>query len=124
MKKKLPNTEENFNTFTNTVPNLEKEPKRQLEDELFKKNWQKTVVDTFEKNLGLPDKTTTQTKKNVLIKNKTFQLEFDKDQILLNELMNSPRYHIILWKDTWTMDGNYRIFAIYEDNLDYNPDKK
>jgi hypothetical protein len=39
--------------------------------------------------------------------------EQQKDQDMLNELMNNKKYIIAHWKDTWTNQGNFRVFIIY-----------
>ena len=124
MSQKLPESDDDFNTFSSVAPDLKRGEPRKIEEELYKKNWQKTAVDTFETRLGISVPGVKKDKKNVAIKNKTFQMEYDKDATLLNELMNSPKYRIVYWKDNWTMEGNYRIFCIYEDDLDYKPEKK
>lgn len=121
----LPDTAEDFNAFTSVAPDLKKsQPPRQLEEELFNKNWQKNVIDKYERSLGIPSLSTKKAAENVVVKNKTFKMEYTEDANLLNELMNSPKYNIIYWKDNWTVDGHYRIFCIYKDNLDFTVEKK
>jgi hypothetical protein len=125
MKSKLKDTDEGLSAFQRVASDTKLGNQRQVEEELYKKSWQSAKIDDFEKKLGIPLPSNEPAKRNVLVKTKTFIMEFDKDQALLTELLNSPKYKIIYWKDTWTVDGNYRIFAIYEDNLDFKqPEKK
>lgn len=90
---------------------------RNLAGELYKKNWQERTLDQFEKVQGIQP--STKAKANLKYKSKLFAPEFDKDAGLLNELMNHPKFSIIYWKDNWTPDGNYKVFAIYAENLDW-----
>lgn len=90
---------------------------RELSEELFNTHKPKAIIDNFEQTVGLKPKT--KKKKNVAYKNRQFNLEVDKDRDLLNTLMNSPKYRIVYFKDTWTALGLYRMFVIYEENLDY-----
>lgn len=109
------NETEEFITFTSVAPDLKRGNERQLEQELFKKNWSTSVIDEYEKRMGIPTKKANDNA-NRVVKTKTFRLEYNEDALLLNELMNSPKYNIIYWKDTWTVDGYFRVFAIYSDN--------
>lgn len=123
MSETLKNTEEDLSTFVATAPDLKRGNPRKIEDELYKKGWQEKAVDEFERRLGFgaPAKVATP---NVQRKSKTFQMEFDKDKTLFEELLNNPKYKIIMMDKTWTVKGDYRIFTIYEDNLDYKPEEK
>jgi hypothetical protein len=124
MSQKLPNTEDGFNSFVNIATDLKvKSAPRKLEEELFKKNWAEKAIDFHEKSLGIPTVSTNKVEKRVY-KHKLFKLEYDKDQALLTELMNSPKYNIIRWEANWTVDGEYRIFTIYSDNIDFKPEEE
>lgn len=89
---------------------------RNLGEELYKKNWQAQQIDAFEKNLGIRPKVA---KANLKYKSRVFSPDFEKDALLLTELMNHPKYTIMYWKDNWTVEGLYKVFAIYSENMDY-----
>lgn len=124
MSQQLPDTAENFEAFMGVVPDIKKGKPREIEEELFKKSWQKKAVDSFEAKLGIPVKKETTPSNNTILKHKLFQMEYDKDGQLFNELMNSPKYKIIMMEKTWTVDGNFRMFVVYSDDLDFKPEKK
>ena len=123
MSKKLPESDDALTAFLGVSKDLKPVGQRKIEDELFKK-WQAAAVDNFEQKLGIVKTEEAEGAKNIQSKTKMFQMEYDKDKQLFEELINSPKYKIIYWDKTWTMDGNSRIFAVYEDNLDYKPTKK
>lgn len=114
---------EDFLTFSNVSDirsNLQSED-RNLAGELYKKNWQEKTIDNFEKTLGIAPKTA---KPKLSYKTRVFSPDYEKDAALLNELMNHPKYSIIYWKDNWTVEGLYKSFVIYSENLDYKePDE-
>lgn len=115
-KKTLEDSSDNFEQFSGVAPDLKRRDERNLIDELHKKNWQAKTVDNFEKSMGItpgpPEK------QKMLMKNRIFEPGYDKDQELLNELMNSPKYRIVYQKDNWSPDGSYKIFIIYGELLE------
>jgi hypothetical protein len=115
-KKKI--EKQDFLTFSNVSDIRANIPaqERNLGDELYKKNWQSQTIDSFEKSLGVRPKIS---KANLKYKSRIFSPDYDKDATLLNELMNHPKYSILYWKDNWTVEGLYKVFAIYSENLDY-----
>lgn len=116
-KQKLEGSEENLDLFTSIAPDLKRRDERQLVDELYKKNWQQKTVDAFEARVGIaPSKGSD--KQTLNYKNRLFEPSYDKDQQLLNELMNSPKYKIIYLKDNWSPDGAYKLFIIYAEIMD------
>ena len=114
---------EDFLPFSNVgIPDKGNKKERSLPDELHKKNWQTQTIDNFEKALGIAP---TQKKQKLKYKSRVFSPDYEGDTALLNELMNHPKYAVIYWKDTWTVDGLYKVFAIYSENLDYiEPEQK
>ncbi len=115
-KKKLPNSDDNLASFKSVSPDLKRENNRSLVDELYKKNWQKTTIDNFEKSMGYGPKPASP-ESDVIFDNKLFEMEYDKDKKIFNELMNNPEYKIIFMKDSWTVDGKFRIFVIYSKKI-------
>lgn len=78
------------------------------------------MVSSLEKELGLNPSS----KKNKNIKRCAKLLSPAKDddsETLTNILNDDARYRIVMWKDTWTVHGEYRVFLIYEEVLE---DKK
>lgn len=113
-KTKLEVSEESFSQFTSIAPDLKRSSDRVLPDELNKKSWQTKVIDNFEQSIGIPSGGRTPgSPPKMNYKNRLFEPTYDKDQNLLNELMNSPKYRIVYLKDNWTPDGSYKIFVIY-----------
>ncbi len=92
-------------------------PERNLKKELFGKKDVNEVIDAYENSLGYPKKQKQDV--NLKYKNKIFTANNAEDTELLNELMNSKdRYTIVMWKDTWTVHGDYKVFIIYAENTD------
>lgn len=90
---------------------------RDLKKELFGKKDVNAEIDAYESMLGYPAKKPSEEK--VQYKNKIFTPNRDGDSELLNELMNSKdKYRILMWKDTWTAMGDYKVFVIYTENLE------
>jgi hypothetical protein len=115
---------EDFMTFSNVgIPDKGTNKKeRNLSEELHKKNWQTQTIDNFEKALGV---TPVQKKNKLKYKTRVFSPDYEKDAALMNELMNHPKYAVVYWKDTWTVEGLYKAFVIYSENLDYiEPEQK
>jgi disulfide oxidoreductase YuzD len=97
-------------------------PERDLAAELFNKRSIKDVVANIEKELGLNPQA--KKAKNVKRHNVIVSPSRDQDAELLDKILNNDDiYRIIMWKDTWTVHGDYRIFLIYEEQLDKKKDE-
>ncbi|RTL07619.1 hypothetical protein EKK58_00160 [Candidatus Dependentiae bacterium] len=94
-------------------------PERDLESELFNKRSIRDLVTNMERELGLtPGKKGKKVKRHSRI----IAPGRDEDAEVLNGILNDDsKYRILMWKDTWTVHGDYRIFLIYEEQLE---DKK
>ena len=89
---------------------------RDLVDELFSMKNPNQIIDEYEKKMGYPQK---QEKIKVKFKNRVFTPTHADDQELLNELINDEdKYKIVMWKETWTVHGDYKIFIIYSERVD------
>lgn len=94
-------------------------PERDLEAELFNKRSVRDLVTNVERELGLnPGKKNKNVKRHVRI---VAPGRDDDAEVLGNILNDDAKYRILMWKDTWTVHGDYRIFLIYEEQLE---DKK
>lgn len=92
---------------------------RDLESELFNRKTIKEMVTNFEKELGInPGKKTKNSKKHAEVLSPSKDSDSEK---LSNILNDDAKYRIVMWKDTWTAHGDYRVFLIYEETLE---DKK
>jgi hypothetical protein len=87
--------------------------KRNIRNEVNNKSFDpEAVIDAFEMSKGIKKKKPADMTEYVF-KNIILDPEQQRDQDMLNELMNNKKYMITLWKDTWTNQGNYRVFIIY-----------
>jgi hypothetical protein len=94
--------------------------KRNVRNEVNNKGFDpEAVIDAFEIAKGIKKRSSLDSSEFVY-KNIILDPEQQRDQDMLNELMNNKKYMITMWKDTWTTAGNYRVFIIYgskkEDN--------
>lgn len=71
------------------------------------------VIDAFEQAKGIKKKKNIADSLEYTFKNIILDPEQQRDQDMLNELMNNKKYMIALWKDTWTPQGNFRVFIVY-----------
>lgn len=95
-------------------------PERDLESELFNKRSIRDLVTNVERELGLNPNN--KKAKNVKRHCKILAPGRDDDAELMDKILNDDgKYRIMMWKDTWTVHGDYRIFLIYEEQLE---DKK
>jgi hypothetical protein len=62
---------------------------------------------------GIKKRPKTQDMSEYVFKNIILDPEQQRDQDMLNELMNNKKYMIAMWKDTWTTQGNFRVFVVY-----------
>lgn len=87
--------------------------KRNIRNEVNNKSFDpEAVIDAFEMSKGIKKKKPSDMSEYVF-KNIILDPEQQRDQDMLNELMNNKKYMITMWKDTWTNQGNYRVFIIY-----------
>jgi hypothetical protein len=88
--------------------------KRNIRNEVTNKGGfdPEVIIDAFEKSRGIRSRQKNELE-NYKFKNIILDPEKQKDQDMLNELMNNKKYLITLWKDTWTQQGSFRVFIIY-----------
>jgi hypothetical protein len=88
--------------------------KRNIRNEVTNKGFEPdAVIDAFEQAKGIKRKPSVADMSDFVFKNIILDPEQQRDQDMLNELMNNKKYLISLWKDTWTTQGNFRVFIIY-----------
>ena len=88
--------------------------KRNVRNEVQNKSFDpETVIDAYEVAKGIKKKARAHDMSSYVFKNIILDPEQQKDQDMLNELMNNKKYMIISWKDTWTPQGTFRVFIIY-----------
>lgn len=89
---------------------------RDLQAELLRKFDPTTVIDAFEEAHG----TRKPKHKEVQYEFKNIMLEPAKlkDQEMLNKLMNDPKFMIKLYKDSFSVRGDYKVFIIYGEAID------
>lgn len=94
---------------------------RDLEKELFATKGVTEIIDALEQVKGHGVKTK---KVEARVYNKIFCPNTPEDARLLNQLLNDKEFEIVMWKDTWTAHGDFRIFIIYKENLEFKKLKK
>jgi hypothetical protein len=88
--------------------------KRNIKNEVTNKGFDpETVIDAYELAKGIKKRPKVDDLSEYTFKNIILDPEQQKDQDMLNELMNNKKYVIAHWKDTWTNQGNFRVFIIY-----------
>ena len=89
--------------------------KRNIRNEVNNKGFDpEAVIDAFELAKGIKKRPSTEAILNeYTYKSIILDPEQQRDQDMLNELMNNKKYMITMWKDTWTPQGNFRVFIIY-----------
>lgn len=96
---------------------------RDLEAELFNRTTIKDMVTNFERELGI--NTRSSKKKNMKRVAELLAPGRDQDAEKLNAILNEDeKYRVVMWKDTWTAHGDYRVFLIYEEILEDKKAKK
>jgi hypothetical protein len=87
---------------------------RNVRNEITNKGFDpEAVIDAYEQAKGIKRRSKPSEAENYEFKNIILDPEQQRDQDMLNELMNNKKYMITLWKDTWTPQGNFRVFIIY-----------
>jgi hypothetical protein len=88
--------------------------KRNIKNEVSNKAFDpEKIIDAFEQAKGIKKRASKDEMADYVFKNIILDPEQQKDQDMLNELMNNKKYLITLWKDTWTTQGSFRVFIIY-----------
>jgi hypothetical protein len=88
--------------------------KRNIKNEVANKSFDpETVIDAYELAKGIKKRPKADDLTGYTFKNIILDPEQQKDQDMLNELMNNKKYVIAHWKDTWTAQGSFRVFIIY-----------
>jgi disulfide oxidoreductase YuzD len=88
--------------------------KRNIRSEVNNKGFDpEAVIDAYETAKGIKKRAKADPALDYAFKNIILDPEQQKDQDMLNELMNNKKYMITLWKDTWTAQGSFRVFIIY-----------
>lgn len=99
--------------------------KRNIRNEVSNKGFDpEAIIDAFESFKGIKKKQKTPPLAEYVFKNIILDPEQQRDQDMLNELMNNKKYIIALWKDTWTPQGNFRVFIIYGSKKEENNNEK
>lgn len=101
--------------FGSTAPDLATGSKnRNVVREVTGKGFDpEAIIDAFETAKGIKRRPKQSEVVEYTFKNIILDPEQQRDQDMLNELMNNKKYMIALWKDTWTPQGNFRVFIIY-----------
>lgn len=88
--------------------------KRNIRNEVSNKGFDpEAVIDAFETAKGIKKRSKPIEAFELTFKNIVLDPEQQREQDMLNELMNNKKYTIVLWKDTWTPQGSFRVFIIY-----------
>ena len=105
---------EHFDFGSSASDLLVSNTKRSIRDEVTNKSFDpEAVIDAFERAKGIKKASKASATVDYVFKNIVLDPEQQRDQDMLNELMNNKKYMITLWKDTWTPQGNFRVFIIY-----------
>ena len=100
--------------FGYSAADLPTDKKRNVRNEISNKSFDpEAVIDAYEQAKGIKKRPKVQDMSEYVFKNIILDPEQQKDQDLLNELMNNQKYMIAMWKDTWTPQGNFRVFLVY-----------
>lgn len=88
--------------------------KRNIRNEVTNKEFDpEAVIDAYEIAKGIKKRSRPDEALELTFKNIVLDPEQQRDQDMLNELMNNKNYSIVQWKDTWTSQGTFRVFIIY-----------
>lgn len=102
---------------------LASDSKRNIRNEVSNKGFDpEAVIDAYEVAKGIKKRPRADDMSDYEFKNIILDPEQQRDQDMLNELMNNKKYMITMWKDTWTAQGNYRVFVIYGNKKEKEPE--
>jgi hypothetical protein len=105
---------EHFDFGASASDLLVSDKKRNVKNEVAGKGFDpEAVIDAYEIAKGIKKRPKATDVSEYTFKNIILDPEQQKDQDMLNELMNNEKYMIAMWKDTWTNQGNFRVFIIY-----------
>ena len=105
---------EHFDFGVSSVDLSTANKKRNIKNEVNNKSFDpETVIDAYELAKGIKKRPKADELTEYNFKNIILDPEQQKDQDMLNELMNNKKYVIAHWKDTWTNQGSFRVFIIY-----------
>lgn len=109
-----PRETEHFDFGSSAADLLATAGARNVRNEVTNKGFDpEAVIDAFEASKGIKKRPRAQDMSAFTFKNIILDPEQQRDQDMLNELMNNKKYMITLWKDTWTTQGSFRVFIIY-----------
>jgi hypothetical protein len=105
---------EHFDFGASASDLLMSEKKRNVKNEVTGKGFDpEAVIDAYEIAKGIKKRPKSADLSEYTFKNIILDPEQQRDQDMLNELMNNKKYMIAMWKDTWTNQGSFRVFIIY-----------
>lgn len=113
---------EHFDFGASAADLLTSSNKRNVRNEVTNKGFDpEAVIDAFETAKGIKKRPKAGDMSEFTFKNIILDPEQQRDQDMLNELMNNKKYMITLWKDTWTTQGSFRVFIIYGTKKEEEP---
>ena len=99
--------------------------RRNIRHEITNKEFDpEAVIDAYEIAKGIKKRPRTEDMSDYVFKNTILDPEQQRDQDMLNELMNNKKYMITMWKDTWTAQGNFRVFIVYGSKKEKEPEQE
>lgn len=105
---------EHFDFGESSVDLFSSSQKRNVRNEISNKSFDpEAVIDAYEIAKGIKKRPKADDMSDYVFKNIILDPEQQRDQDMLNELMNNKKYMIAMWKDTWTTQGNFRVFVVY-----------
>jgi hypothetical protein len=105
---------EHFDFGASAIDLLATDSKRNIRNEVSNKAFDpEAVIDAYELAKGIKKRPRSEDLSDLVFKNIILDPEQQRDQDMLNELMNNKKYTIAMWKDTWTTQGSFRVFVIY-----------
>jgi hypothetical protein len=122
---KEPRATEHFDFGSSASDLLVSSKSRNVRNEVTNKGFDpEAVIDAYEQAKGIKRRKPAAEMQDYVFKNIVLDPEQQKDQDMLNELMNNKKYLIALWKDTWTTQGSFRVFIIYGSKKEKEEPKK
>jgi hypothetical protein len=92
---------------------------RNLKEELTGKDYRTQIIDHYEKVNNVQSIKTKP--KKLYNKIRIFTPEDEAQRLIMEELMNNPKFRVTSIKETWTVKGVYKVAVWYTENLDYKP---